>query len=81
MQQTEKKQKPVRNDRLVAVACESLSYSHLREIADLNENLLNDVIHFFEYYNKMAGKKFKFLETKNSKDALKLIYQGINNKK
>jgi inorganic pyrophosphatase len=80
-EQTEKKQKPVRNDRLVAVACESLCYSDLREIADLNENLLNDVIHFFEYYNKMAGKKFKFLETKNSKDALKLIYQGINNKK
>jgi len=80
-EQMEKKQKPVRNDRLIAVASESLCYSNLKEIADLNENLLNEVIHFFEYYNQMAGKKFKFLQTKSSRAALKIITQSLNNKK
>jgi inorganic pyrophosphatase len=79
-EQMEKKQKPVRNDRLIAVASESLCYSNLKEMADLNENLLNEVIHFFEYYNQMAGKKFKFLQTKSSRAALKLITQSLNKK-
>jgi inorganic pyrophosphatase len=78
--QKEKKQKPVRNDRLIAVASESLCYSNLKEIADINENLLNEVVHFFEYYNQMAGKKFKLIKTRSSRAALKLIQQNLKDK-
>ena len=79
--QKEKKEKAVRNDRLIAVASESLCYSHLEEIADMNENHLNEVIHFFKYYNQMVGKKFKVIKTRNSVAAMRLIQKNVDDKK
>jgi inorganic pyrophosphatase len=76
-EQKEKKGKPVRNDRFVAVAIESLSYDTLEEISDMNQNLLDEIIHFFEYYNDMEGKKFKFIKTGDSKSALKIIKNNL----
>jgi inorganic pyrophosphatase len=80
-EQKEKDKKPVRNDRIVAVAQESLCYSDLKKLDDLNKNLLNELIHFFEYYNKMAGKEFRFLKTKNKNAALKLIRKNMKNRR
>ena len=78
-EQKEKKQKPYRNDRIIAVANESLIYSDLHEIVSLNKNHLNEIIHFFEYYNQMRGKKFKFLRSINKKKTMQLIKQHIKN--
>jgi inorganic pyrophosphatase len=80
-EQKEKKQKPVRNDRIIAVTSASLSYSHLEELIDINENFLNEVIHFFEYYNEMEGKTFKILKKKNKSAAIKLIRNNRDSKK
>jgi inorganic pyrophosphatase len=72
-EQREKKKKAIRNDRIIAVANESLSFENLKHIEDVNKTMLDEVIHFFEYYNKMGGKKFKMIGTKNPKAAIRLI--------
>lgn len=70
--QTEGK-KQLRNDRIVAVAESSLDFEDLKSISDMNKNLLDDIIHFFEYYNSMEGRKFKLKETKGLQKAMELI--------
>lgn len=65
--------KKFRNDRVIAVAEESLTFADLESIKDLNDHLVNEIIHFFEYYNEMAGKKFKFLGLKDQKTAMRMI--------
>jgi inorganic pyrophosphatase len=76
-EQKEKKKKAVRNDRIIAVASESISYSDLKNMDDLNPQLLDDIIHFFEYYNEMEEKKFKVLKTKNAHAAINTIQKNI----
>ena len=63
----------IRNDRLVAVAEASLDCERLQSIDDLSPNLVDELIHFFEYYNSMAGKEFKFLKMAGSKAAMKMV--------
>jgi inorganic pyrophosphatase len=63
----------VRNDRIVAVAEPSLDCARLESIDDLSPNLVGELVHFFEYYNSMTGKEFKFLEMAGSKAAMKMV--------
>jgi inorganic pyrophosphatase len=56
--QTERDGETTRNDRLIAVAANSRDHQHLRSLEDLNENLLEEIEHFFVSYNEIKGKKF-----------------------
>jgi len=76
--QQQKNRAPIRNDRIMAVASASLCYSHLKKIQDLNPSLLNELVHFFEYYNQMEGKKFRLLSIQNTKVAIKLIQNNLH---
>ena len=76
-EQTEKGKKKYRNDRIIAVAEESLTYDKLLNIRDINKNNLNEIIHFFGYYNEMAGKKFKFLGVRGQNAAHELIKRHL----
>lgn len=42
----------VRNDRIVAVAAEVRDYADLQSFKDVNENLLEEIEHFFSSYNR-----------------------------
>ena len=72
-EQKEKEQKKIRNDRIVAVAAASIQHADLEALDNIDKHLLNDVIHFFKYYNAMEGKKFKLLRKGSRKSALALI--------
>jgi inorganic pyrophosphatase len=48
-----------RNDRLIAIASDSLTHSDVNSLEDLNPNLMDQIEHFFISYNEMKGKKFK----------------------
>lgn len=48
-----------RNDRLVAVPDNSRVHRHVRQLQDLNENLVAEIEHFFVSYNEVRGKHFK----------------------
>lgn len=71
--QKEKNKKKERNDRVLAVQDASLDHSQLKNIKDLNKHMLDELEHFFEYYNKMCGKKFKMVGVAGPKKAIRLI--------
>src|SRR6476646_6993425 len=50
-----------RNDRLIAVAVGSRNHSDIRSLADLNQNLVEEIEHFFVSYNEARGKRFVIL--------------------
>jgi inorganic pyrophosphatase len=76
VKQKEKKAKAVRNDRFIAVPSNSLNFSNVRDIRDINKRLLNEVVHFFEYYNEMEGKKVQLIQKGNKSLAVRLIRKG-----
>ena len=54
-------QETIRNDRLIAVAADSLNHTHVRFLGDLNSNLVHEIERFFVSYNETKGKKFEIL--------------------
>lgn len=58
-QQTERDGSVEQNDRLIGVSVLSEMYKDLKNVSDLNENLLRAIESFFISYNALAGKKFE----------------------
>src|SRR6187399_94993 len=71
--QKEKNKKAFRNDRIIAVTSQSLNFSEIKVIRDINKSLLDEIVHFFKYYNEMEGKSFRLLKKGNTKLAIELI--------
>jgi inorganic pyrophosphatase len=71
----------LRNDRLLAVAVESHTHQHVREIGDLERRRVDEIEHFFISYNKMRGRDFKPLARRGSKAATRLVEQAQTGKK
>ncbi len=69
----EEARKRERNDRILAVAQEQTSFSYLNDIRDLPEQLLRDIIGFFENYHRLQGRRYRVLGTGGPKQAHKLI--------
>ena len=69
--------KSERNDRLLAVAKHNHTYSDLKDISDMNPQLLKELGEFFVNYHKMSGEKFKVLGTKGPKEAGRLLDKAI----
>ena len=72
-QQTEKDGKTMRNDRLVGVSECSVLYKDIKKIEDLNKSMVREIENFFKDYNKHENKKFKVVDWKGRKKALKSI--------
>lgn len=68
--------KTVRNDRLIAVGSLSQDYKNVKELTDLDANLITQIEHFFISYNQIEGKQFKPLGRPNSEQAEKLLEAG-----
>jgi inorganic pyrophosphatase len=69
--------KSERNDRLIAVAANSRDYSDVRNLHDLNPNMVKEIEQFFVNYNKEKGKKFKVLGRQGPRQALKLLRKSL----
>jgi inorganic pyrophosphatase len=50
--------KTTRNDRLIAVAANARDHGDLQSLDQLNDNLLQEIEHFFISYNSAKGKAF-----------------------
>jgi inorganic pyrophosphatase len=70
----------VRNDRIVGVANPSHTHSNLKDIRDLNQDLLREVDNFFVNYNEQAGKKFKVIGHCGPKEALQTVRKAVKRK-
>jgi len=75
--QTERDGETTRNDRLIGVAAESRLHKKVRSLAGLNENLLEEIEHFFVSYNEIKGKEFKPLGRFGPVRARKLVEEGM----
>lgn len=68
-----------RNDRLIAVAAESQTHSHVNDLGDLNSNLVDEMVHFFENY-PWKNESFKVLSRKGAKAAMQLLKKARRKK-
>lgn len=78
-EQTSPKQKPTRNDRLVAVADTAHMYAHLQRLKDLPQQALHELQEFFVNYHRLQGKRYKLLACRGPQHARKLIEQARRN--
>ena len=79
-EQTEKG-KTMRNDRLIAVAANSHTHTHIKSLNDLNKTLVEQIEHFFVSYNEAKGKKFKVLGRFGARKAMQLVKDGVKRRK
>ena len=75
--QTERDGDRQRNDRLMAVSTDSLVYRGLKILADLDETLRDQIIHFFTLYNEIKGKKFEVAAMFDGDAAANVIKSSI----
>lgn len=76
-EQTPEDGKKIRNDRILAVALPSHTHADLKDIRDLNTNLLRELDKFFVNYHSEYGEKFKVLGHCGPKEALKLVKKAM----
>ena len=57
----EEEGKMVRNDRLVAVATQTVRYVEVEHLRDLNETILRQIEAFFVNYQKLRNVKLRIL--------------------
>ena len=76
-EQTERTGETMRNDRLIAVAEDSITHRSLKSLSKLDENLLQQIEHFFVSYNAVKGKQFKPLGRFGPVRARRLIEEGV----
>ncbi len=65
--------KPIRNDRLVAVAEANHSYTKVKRLKDLPRHFVKELETFFVDYHKLEGKTYKLLGCKGPAAAERLI--------
>jgi inorganic pyrophosphatase len=75
-EQTERDGETTRNDRLIAVAADSHTHRKVRTLADISDDLMDEIEHFFISYNQIKGKEFKPLGRFGPIKAAKLIEEG-----
>ncbi len=72
--------KTFRNDRLIAVAAKSRTHNDVKNLNDLNKNIIKEINHFFISYNETKGKKFEPIGQFGAEKAKKLVAEGVNKK-
>ncbi|MFL6209258.1 MAG: inorganic diphosphatase [Pyrinomonadaceae bacterium] len=74
-EQTEKGETE-RNDRLIGVAAKAHNHKGVRSLGQLNENLVDEIEHFFVSYNEMKGKVFTSLGRHGPHRARRVVKAG-----
>ena len=69
----EEKQKRKQNPRLIAVAKQSLLYSEVASLGDINPTVLRQIEAFFVNYQKVRDIKFRIVARRGPDRALKIL--------
>ena len=77
LEQREKDDSIVRNDRLLAVAANSRLHKHIKAIGDLDDELLHEIEHFFHSYNEAKGGSIKLLGRVGPAETDELLKQAL----
>lgn len=70
-----------RNDRLIAAASQSIRYSDVHDLDDLNNTVLKQVEEFFTNYQRVRGIKFKILAREGRRKAARVLEEHVAAKK
>jgi len=70
-----------RNDRLIAVADQSLLYSETKTLKDLNAKVLEQIEKFFVNYQKVRGIEVRILGHGGPREALQILAEARDGKK
>jgi inorganic pyrophosphatase len=62
-----------RNDRIIAVAQQSLLYQDVADLKDLNETVVRQIGAFFVNYQKVRDIKYKILSRRGPEHAMRII--------
>jgi inorganic pyrophosphatase len=76
-EQTEENGETVRNDRLLAVAVESVLHRDVVSITQLSAALLDEIEAFFDAYTRLRNKKYRPLARSGPETAMKLIRDAM----
>ncbi|MBH8559410.1 inorganic diphosphatase [Hymenobacter negativus] len=76
IEQEEKTGETVRNDRLLAVAADSREHKGIHSLADLSNEMLHEIEHFFISYNEAKGQTLRVLRRVGPEQAHALLRQA-----
>jgi inorganic pyrophosphatase len=76
-EQTERTGETMRNDRLIGVAAESITHRNLKSLGTLDENLVDQIEHFFVSYNEIKGSNLNHSAASGPRAPAALIEKGI----
>ena len=68
----------LRNDRVVAIELENHSYSHVKHLKDMGKTFLRELEEFFVNYHELSEKKYRILDVRGPKEAVRRIKAGIS---
>ena len=66
------------DDKIIAVAADDVSVSHINDVTDLPEYFRVELKHFFENYKTLENKKVVVDEFQSRHKAMEIIKEGIN---
>ncbi len=65
------------DDKILCVSNDDPRFKHHVDIADLDEHLLKEIMHFFQVYKDLEGKSVKMTGWKDSAAAKKIIVESV----
>lgn len=65
------------DDKILCVCKDDPRFDNYKDITDLEEHLLKEIMHFFRVYKELEGKKVKMLGWKNAEEAKRVIAQSV----
>jgi inorganic pyrophosphatase len=69
--------KAQRNDRLVAAEKGNHAWTNVKHIDDMGKKFVKELEEFFVDFHKLKGHKYRILDVKGPKQALKSIHLGL----
>lgn len=69
------------DDKIIAVAANDMSVSHINDIGELPKHLISELKNFFEDYKKLENKTVRVDEFQDGATAKKIIQQAISDYK
>ena len=65
------------DDKLIAVAEDDVSVSHIRDVEELPKQFTTEIIHFFSEYKRLEEKEVEVTGIQNRDEAHRIIKEGI----